>query len=267
MPQRTIIIKIGGSILTDKTADHPVVNTSTLENLASQIAQLYSHCKIVLVHGAGSFGHPLAKKYQIGQKNQTKNQNLGASEISYSMLLLNSMILKSLLDKQLPVVSLPPHALSLQKDKQIYNFDTEIIKNYLELNMIPLLFGDVVIDLTQDFSILSGDIIVAWLARNLNAQEIIFLSDVQGIFTANPKRNPQAKLIPLINRDNVNKVLNQLRTEESSDATGEMFGKLQAIVKHLKGKKVRIINGQNPNRLLEVIQLGQGGTLIDLKDR
>ena len=64
-----IILKIGGSILTNKNAVSEV-DTKSLKRIASEIKSSLDNSfkELIIVHGAGSFGHPPAKKYKIGEK-------------------------------------------------------------------------------------------------------------------------------------------------------------------------------------------------------
>jgi isopentenyl phosphate kinase len=64
------IIKIGGSVITNK-AIQDSFKKDVLDNLAQQIKK--SKKDIIIVHGAGSFGHILAKKYNLNQGYQNKN--------------------------------------------------------------------------------------------------------------------------------------------------------------------------------------------------
>ena len=64
-----IILKIGGSILTKKDSVESEIDEGNLKRIASEIKSSIDNSKkdLVIVHGAGSFGHPPAKKYKIGE--------------------------------------------------------------------------------------------------------------------------------------------------------------------------------------------------------
>lgn len=87
-----IILKIGGSILTEKDSARPEVDYESLERIAGEIEDaLYSEEMsndlvdgLIIVHGAGSFGHPPAKKYKIGEpfeRHEYLSKKLGFAEI------------------------------------------------------------------------------------------------------------------------------------------------------------------------------------------
>ena len=152
-----IILKIGGSILTEKDSAEPKVDYENLNRIAEEIRQsLYAEeisndliDGLVIVHGAGSFGHPPAKKYQIGQPFEMKDyleKRIGFAEVQNEVKKLNSIICESLIEHGIPVIAIPPSSFITSHNKRIYDFDLNLIKTYLSEGFVPVLFGDVVID-------------------------------------------------------------------------------------------------------------------------
>ena len=65
MKKEMVILKFGGSLITDKASDIPRTNDSKLKAIGRILNQ--NKYNIIIVHGAGSFGHPIAKKYNIAE--------------------------------------------------------------------------------------------------------------------------------------------------------------------------------------------------------
>ena len=88
------IIKLGGSFLTDKNNPYSV-RKQAIESSIQQIIQASSiqNNKTIIVHGGGSFGHPMALKYKIhqGLDNEMPNQDLGLALTHHKMEELNGM--------------------------------------------------------------------------------------------------------------------------------------------------------------------------------
>ena len=63
MEKELIIVKFGGSLITDKSSNTPQINNKHLKSISSILSQ--SKYDLIIVHGAGSFGHPIAKKFNI----------------------------------------------------------------------------------------------------------------------------------------------------------------------------------------------------------
>lgn len=264
MSKRLIVIKLGGSVITDKEKSQPTLRTAVIKDLARQIKTIYKSGKIklILVHGAGSFGHPIAKKHELHKGMITIKQKLGFCLTDHKMLELNSIIMANLLKQAVPAVSIPPRAFIIQSESFLQKFDYSLTDRYLRHNQIPVLFGDVVLDDKWGCSIISGDTIVTYLAQKLRASKVIFLSDVDGIYDADPKKNPQAKLISKINNKNFKEILRGFTANNPDDVTGEMQGKVMAIRSNLKGILVIIANGLKPGNLLSASVQGKVGTKL-----
>ncbi len=102
-----IIIKIGGSVITDKTKEY-TFKTETMDKLAENIKK--ANKQIIIVHGAGSFGHILAKEYELNQGYKRLEQIKGFSLTHEKVQELNSLVLQSLQKNDIPAVSISPHS-------------------------------------------------------------------------------------------------------------------------------------------------------------
>lgn len=261
-----IVIKLGGSVITFKESKVPKVRLSAIRQLVQDAAQLVKSGKyrIVLVHGGGSFGHPIVKENDLHKGMETAQQKLAYARTNQNMLDLNEFIVKSLIDQSVPAVSFPPHSFATQRAGKFKDFSSDIIKKCLEEGLVPVLFGDAVFDDIWGCSILSGDTIISFLAKKLKAHKVVFLTDVDGVFDKNPKNNPGAKLISEINGRNLKGVLKLLKTKDSSsvDVTGEMYGKVLAMSKNLKGITMVITNGFNPQSVISAVEEKSIGTRL-----
>ena len=71
MKKEIILLKFGGSLITDKRSDEPKINSANINSIGKILT--VENYDIIIVHGAGSFGHPIAKKFGIlNGKNDTK---------------------------------------------------------------------------------------------------------------------------------------------------------------------------------------------------
>lgn len=232
-----IIIKLGGSVITYKDSHVPKPRIKIIERLAKEILSLHKKgYKIILVHGGGSFGHNLAKKYNLNKGLKSTKSLIGLTETVQSMSKLNSIVMNLLIRAGLPAVSLTPHSFITQTGGKFEDFDTKTLENILDHGFIPVLYGDGVIDKKLGCSIISGDTITTYLGKKLNAKKVIFLSEVDGILN-------DTKIIPEVNNTNLKEVLKAIKRKNHEDVTGEMRGKLLSIKENLAGKDVSIING------------------------
>jgi isopentenyl phosphate kinase len=264
MQKPLFIIKLGGSVITYKDSSIPKTRTSIINRLAKEIKCIIDEidCHVIIIHGVGSFGHPAAKKYNLSKGMKTKEEKFGYCLMEQQDLELNSKILSAFIKFRIPVIGFSPHSFITTSNKNFSGIDTSIIEGYLKQDLIPVLHGDAVLDKILGCSIISGDISVSFLAKKLKADKIIFVSDVDGIFDADPKKNPNAKLIPEINNENLKEVLLGLTPNNKDDVTGEMKGKVLEIQKYLSNITVLVINGYKPKTLIKAVHGKDIGTQL-----
>jgi isopentenyl phosphate kinase len=239
------ILKLGGSVITHKDG-YFSANHDLIKNLAFEIAE--SKVKsLIIVHGAGSFGHPLAKQYSISDGLKYPEQLTGFSKTHQSMILLNRIIVDALLNENIPAFSVCPSSFLLTSGKRLLKIDLRIIKQLLDIGLIPVMYGDAVLDTRQGIAILSGDQLVTRLAIEFGAKRIIFGSDVDGIFTSNPKIDGDAQLIEKLSISNVTaKIGDAINT----DVTGGMLGKVSEAEDAVRaGSQVIFLNACKKNRV------------------
>lgn len=240
MRNRPIILKLGGSVITSKNELFKA-KPEVIDQIAKEVASA-KRKNLVIVHGGGSFGHPVAKKYKIHKGFRHPNQIMGFSETHKAMEQLNQIVIGAFLRQRIPVISIPPSSCVTTNRGIITVFNIPV-REYLKKGFIPVIYGDAVIDEEWGMAILSGDQIVKYLAMHLEARRVIFGVDVNGIFTADPKQNQDAKLIRRITPRNFDQILSSLETSDVGDVTGGMAGKMKELVEIAKrGIEVSIIN-------------------------
>ena len=261
MMKRVQILKLGGSVITHKDK-YFAPDTENIKRLAKEIAESKSK-SLIIVHGAGSFGHPVAKKYNISEGLKSPEQLVGFSETHQSMTRLNQIIVDTLLEAGVPAFGISASSMLVTENRRLVDIDTSIIKRCLETGLIPVMYGDAVLDTEQGFAILSGDQLIVRLALDFNVEKVIFGSDVDGVYTSNPKLDKDAKLIPELSLGNFTA---DVGDTTFTDVTGGMLGKLNQAVDAVKsGAEVVFLNALAPKRV-EAALKGEKviGTIITL---
>ena len=261
-----IILKIGGSILTNKDSSKSEVNADGLKRIASEIKNSLnnSYKDLIFVHGAGSFGHPPAKKYKIGEKfNKAEyfEKCIGFCEIQNEVKKLNMLICDVFIKQKLPVISIPASSFITASNKRIVNGNLDFFKKYLNKGFIPVIYGDVVLDDELEFSVISGDQIVQYLAKNLNPDKVILGTDVDGVYNKNPKTHDDAIFFESFSSMDD---LDILEGTTNTDVTGGMVGKIKELLYLADlGIESKIINAEiKDNIFMELENKKIRGTVI-----
>ena len=234
------ILKLGGSVVTRK--DQPKTpNMEAIRRLAREVAAAGPR-KLVIVHGGGSYGHPLAKEYDISTGYSTPRQLTGFSLTHQAMVELNRIIVEAFLDTGVPAVSIAPSSFIVTEDRRITEVDFSVVTRAVDSNMVPILYGDAVLDAARRFTILSGDQLAVRLSTDLGAERLIFGVDVDGVYTANPKLAKDAKLIEELSLSQM-KGMVRIGEALSTDVTGGMLGKVNEAAAAVEaGVEVQLVN-------------------------
>ena len=151
----------------------------------------------------------------------------------------------------------------MTENKRISICDSTIVKRYISEGFVPVIYGDAVLDLNDDikFAIISGDQLITHFAKKLKADKVIISSDVDGIYTDNPKTNPDAELIDIVTKDTQ---LTLTENENQADVTGGMAGKIKELLELAEdGIESLIINAEKEGNIkLAVSGKDVKGTLI-----
>jgi isopentenyl phosphate kinase len=256
MQKPLIVVKLGGSALTDKKRAY-TPRIREIDRAAKQVTELTKRCALVIVHGAGSYGHIPVTRWKLQSGFSHRAQLKGLAETKAKLLEWEAVFDEVFLKHQIPLIPLLASDFVLTKNRRIASADLHPIRSWLSLGCIPSIGGDIVTDMKNGFAILSGDQLAAYLAVELKASRLIFATDVEGIFDANPKIDPHAHLISELSTRSALRVVQNARVSTFPDVTGGMAGKIsEAVVAASKGVPVFFINLTKDERLSKAI-LGQ----------
>jgi len=247
------VLKLGGSVITNK--EKPLTpNLPAIERLTSEISRA-NVSPLVLVHGGGSFGHPLAKQYAIGEGYRDQSQIIGFSKTRQAMTTLNKLVVDSLIQHNIPAATVQPSSCVITKQGRIQSMEEKPIRKLLEMGFVPVLYGDAVLDSDKGFAILSGDQLVSSLATRLEAERIIIGIDVDGLYTSDPKPDSKARLIQHITPQELRKIQHKIGEARVTDVTGGMLGKVLELMPAVeKGIQVILVNAAKSSNVYKALK-------------
>ena len=214
-----ILLKLGGSVITDKKTDC-AVNYDLLSFIASAITRAATGKGLVIIHGAGSCGHPEAKRYGL-DNGAVAGGTDGIYVTHRAVSRLNDAVVEALREKGIPAVGVHPLHMAVADNGRLVAFEYRHLEKMLILGMVPVIHGDVVMDLSRGACIVSGDQLVRYLAVVLKINRVGLATDVPGVLDG-------GCVVPEISRKMVSNL--QIGNSKHTDVTGGMRGKIDELL-------------------------------------
>jgi isopentenyl phosphate kinase len=260
--KKRVIIKIGGSFITDKNQPESL-KEDRVRKIAREIATAVQSGKVslLLTHGAGSYGHITAKQYQAQQGSHPYFGWLAFYQIRQDMMKMNLRILQLCAEEGLFPITVQPSAIAMARKGKLTFMDTRNIRFLLDSDQIPLIHGDIVLDENQDFTIASTEDQIQKLSEYIFFHRIVLISDVPGVLNAG------GDVIPVIDHSNYSQIIDQLGGSAGLDVTGGMRSKvaqIYQIIQENPSTQAFIISGDSEPEVITSSILGESknGTMI-----
>ena len=213
-----IIVKLGGSVVTDKDSRESVAEAS-LTRAARALAAVDDD--LIVVHGGGSFGHHFADEYDVSRTDGTEDY-AAVVAIHGAMTRLNGAVLDALHAEGVPAVPVHPFSAGFRNAVANLVLPTGQVRTMLREGFVPVLHGDVVGHEGKGATILSGDELVVELADHLDADRVGLCSAVPGVF------DEEGEVLEHV--ESVADVGAALGESESTDVTGGMAAKVEELL-------------------------------------
>jgi isopentenyl phosphate kinase len=222
-----VVVKLGGSLLTRKR-EVEKLRPKVLHRLAEELASVRA-LPLVVLHGAGSFGHPGAAKFALAVapdgSRPASERARGGAIVAAEVRRLHLAVLRELVRAGFAPWSVPLAGVARNRAGTLAGLEVAPFRAALARGMLPVSFGDVVPDDAWGVSILSADTAATELARQLEAARVVFATDVPGLLEGTPgaRRTVVAEV--------TDEVVAGLRPKAgATDVTGGIRGKLDAML-------------------------------------
>ncbi len=258
MKKKLYLVKLGGSLITDKSRPY-TPRISIIRRLADEIKKgLCNDSKLILGHGGGSFPHVSASKYKTHLGFIDDKSREGMAVVHLDAVKLDVIVAEEFVKKGVPVFPIHPSSISVAENMKIKIMFLDTINMLLEEDVIPLIYGDVGIDLEKGCCILSTEEIFRYLALKLikyYTPLIIMCEMVDGVYTGDPLKDINVKLIQEITKDNIDDIRKYLEGSYAMDVTGGMRHKVESLYELAEhGINSIIINCKKKDNLRKVLR-------------
>lgn len=255
---RLIVVKVGTSTLTHQSG---YINIRRLEQLVKCLADLQNSGKHVVLVSSGAVSCGLGK-IGLRRASLTTEQKQAAASVGQCELM--DMYNRLFADYGHTVGQLLL-TKDVTDDAQRREHAKSTLRVLIEMGCIPVINENDSVS-SEGIKYGGNDILSAVVARLCDADLVINLSDIDGFYDADPKENPEARLIPYVPAitPEFEAMAGGAGTERG---TGGMAAKLLAAKQCTKhGIPMVIANGDSPDILYDIVSGAFKGTLFDAVD-
>lgn len=239
-----IVVKVGTSTLTHSTGR---INIRRVECLCRVLSDLMNAGHEMILVSSGAIGMGVGK-LSLKEKPSDMPTKQAAAAVGQCELMYvydrefsqyNHTIAQILITNS-----------DVENEKNHNNF-RNTVSRLLEFGALPIINENDTIS-TEEIEIGDNDTLGAIVATSVKADLLVLLSDIDGLYNKDPRKNPDAELIPEV-RELTNEIMAMGEGKGSSLGTGGMFTKLKAArITTSEGIDMIIANGDNPNILYDI---------------
>lgn len=252
---KRIIIKIGTSTLTYDTGR---INIRRFELLCKVISDIKNSGREVILVSSGAVGVGVAKLGLTSRPQDTPSKQAAAAVGQCELMYQYD---KLFLEKSHKVGQVLLTRDVFEQPERRTNAQNTF-ERLLEMGAIPIVNENDTVS-TEELEFGDNDTLSAMVAAITHADALIILSDIDGLYDSDPRKNPNAKLIPIITKIDAH-IESIAGGSSSALGTGGMSTKIQAAkIAAENNIKMAIINGENPNLLYDLLDGKQVGSIFE----
>ena len=247
-----IVVKVGTSTLAHATGR---LNIRQMEKLCKVLSDLKNAGHEIILVSSGAIGMGVGKLSLTHRPSDVPTKQaaaaVGQCELMYTYDKLfteyNHVVAQILLTGD-----------DLEHTDRRMNFENTLYR-LLELGALPIINENDTVA-TQEIAVGDNDTLGAIVAVSVQADLLVLLSDIEGLYTADPHTDPNARLVPLVEK--VTPEIWALAGEKGSElATGGMVTKLRAAeIATGHGVSMVLANGAAPEKLYDIVEGKSVGT-------
>jgi glutamate 5-kinase len=261
MESKRTVVKVGTSSL---TYENGKINYRRIESLCKVLSDLQNRGEQIMLVSSGAIGVGMGKAGLAARPTETKKKQALAAIGQCELMFMYDKLFGEY-NHSVAQILLTRYAVeTYQKKQNVINTIDEL----LSMNIIPIINENdtVAIDELEGKNFGDNDMLSAIVSGLVSADRLIILTDIDGLYTANPRTNPTAEKIDVVD-DITDEIFSMAAGTGSNRGTGGMVTKLLAAdYATKKGVEVYIINGSKPEDLYEIFDGNNIGTVFLAKE-
>ena len=256
--KKRVVVKVGTSTLTHRTGR---LNIRRVEGLVKNLADLQNAGHEIILVSSGAIGLGMSKIGLVERPKDTPTKQacaaVGQCELMY-------MYDKLFAEYSLNVAQFLLTKFVLLEDRR-QNVQNAL-ERVIQLGVIPIVNENDTVAIDElELEMGENDSLAATVAKIAGADLLIIMSDIDGLYDYDPRLDPDAKLIPVVEEinDDIRKLAGGAGTKMG---TGGMITKINAAeIAVNSGIDMIILNGKNPDNLYWLFETGKLGTRFKAK--
>jgi glutamate 5-kinase len=253
--KKRIVVKLGTSTLTHRTGR---LNIRRVEGLVRNLADLQNAGHEIILVSSGAIGLGMAKLGIMERPKDTPSKQCCAAVGQCELMYLYDNLFSNY-SINVAQMLLTKYVLLEDRRKNVQNALEKIIQH----GVIPIVNENDTVAIDElELEVGENDSLAATVASIAKADLLIIMSDIDGLYDDDPRKNPNAKLIPVVEK--ITEEIRQLAGGAGTNlGTGGMITKINAAeIANSNGIDMVIMNGKNPDNLYWLFEEGKLGTLF-----
>lgn len=256
--KKRIVIKIGTSTITHTDTGH--LNLVKIEKFVRILTDIHNQDKDLIIVSSGAIG---AGRKALGIKERPTELSMkqACAAVGQARLMMIYQKLFAEYNQTIAQVLVTKGVIT----NEISRANAEnTMQELLDLGVIPIVNENDVVstDQIQNGNFGDNDTLSALVAEMVGADLLILLSDIDGLYTDNPRNNPDAQFISCVEKIDED-LLSCAKGPDSAFGTGGMTTKLAAAeIANEAGTDMVIANGDDPVNVIRILEGKEVGTLF-----
>lgn len=250
-----VFVKLGGSLITDKGRPR-TARPAVIRRLAGALAEAGEgrRFRMIVGHGSGSFGHAAAARYRLDEAVRSREQVAGVSRTQIEARRLNDRVVDALDRAGLRPYVLAPSSFIVARDGSPSKVGIEPVSRALDLGLLPVVFGDVVMDVSRGASICSTEAVFLALARRLTrgghrVRRAVWLGETDGVY------DDRGETVTTLTPEVWRRVRRHVGGAAATDVTGGMALRVRTALQLARlGIASRILDGRVSASVVEAVR-------------
>ncbi|MGN0613777.1 MAG: glutamate 5-kinase [Porcipelethomonas sp.] len=253
--KKRIVVKLGTSTLAHKTGR---LNIRRMSNLVRVLSDLQNSGKEIIIVSSGAIGLGVGKLGLREKPADTPTKQAAAAVGQCELMYLYDDLFDNY-GITIAQVLLTKTIIETERQKNVEN----TFERLISMGVIPIVNENDTVAIDElELEIGENDSLSAIVAKLAKADLLIILSDIDGLYDSDPRKNPDARLIPVVTEIDSH-IEEAAGGAGSALGTGGMATKINAAkIANEAGIDMIIMNGNNPEKLYGLFENDETGTIF-----